>query len=1788
MAHNPRRDEKARFLQLRGTALRIKGRDAEAHAIFLEAFQLFGADEETFLAASLAHDLAISYRGLETGIVRENLQRARELAESALANRERRRDPIRMANTWDVLSTIKRRMAAAAAEPERGDLYAEALADVRRAIKVGTTALRLHSTPAWQRELAGFHVSLGNIHSEMGNIDAALSEYRIAVAKLEANGDRRHDADFDNALFQTLLNLSNLLLARGRQKDLDDAAGLAGRVARAADSHWRSRGNLRLAKAHLQRGDDASIDKARATLSLVEHEFLEGSEIELFVDLAERLGVPDLAIEAIIARISQGFDEFSATSADADGDAVAYRIQTLSYLGARVLHRVGRPLEAFIMLERAGAPRFEEAVKAHALLPKTPLAAELVRLAEVASARAAALAQIAATPAETQQEILVRAEADWSARLAHECPPHEREPLGLMIESVRSARAVADPMASLQADAKRASREVTLIWKALDRLEPRRVAIREKVDGVPTVEQIAEIVAAHPGTVFLRLELHDELIAASIYLTDGRLGGRSEIIVLSPEARRLIFDLWGDRRASNADALFKEFDLSTVLPSDRRERLVILAPRSLSVLPLAAAGPAGRTPLDLFASVVWLPSLAPLRIDAPAHPPRRGAAVFVPTGTRLGATAFAPLHLQSAIFAGAEAARSSMLSALREAETLVFYTHGGHDDLSGHPGIELSDGRLSLDSLSWNWMGIERVELWACDSALEHATDPRTTGLEGETFGLDGQLLRHGVRTTIAAQRPLHEFIAVVLHAHYRRALAAGTSPDAALATAMRHWRDADVPELLRAVGGEQPIDTALHAFLEARGVGLGTASGGTVGVLGPVEAEDVGESETRTRALVAGLGSPFEWATLRFQGIPGRRPTDETPPITETWIPQPEEVAEEARRLLTLAREAANRPRDFLQIEARIEQLMAELDQRDWDAATVIRLAETFRVREVGSTTHNLIMGLAWLHEALGRDPSGPRAVELRLKAATLWLHLAVTLSATWHLAGVLSCARGPVESARRALEGLPAARTVGHRAILRIVDAAAADSRDLGSALRSESLAADGDDDSLWLLAEAMVYIAEDAKDAVKDLLHRGFSRLPRTEDVDVVEWYGGTRLGFSLYRAGREAGFEVPFPPGNATFLVGRERMLFMLDAVGGVEERSRGPAAKRASLDLMSAGLSEVESSVWGSLKPAWSHRFMATGVPVPMYHLGVAGIVGANLEPGASKGHLSGLVATLHLGADLRLLHLNRIAGIASWMGRAARNKRLDDFRRDLRVRDAALETLADWIVDPVLGPTERPEPFVLTPTELMESLRGPEHATAFAVAKVAGLFSEPGASGAGTAAYRAVRMAWSLSVELTKVWASLLAAADEHPEIRGTGFPDALGDISLRIDDNDPWLLGQPPTEAVLHLGVHADGRWWGVLVNGQHRRVAAATRADSRASTEALAQLLGPERTDFKGRGQSGKRATGLLKLRDHLRPLLTELLDEPLRGGLKRLMVFSPGVLRGLPVVGLAVGERTISEALDSVIHLPALKWVSENRPAPAGRACLFNHDVDGDTSFGRAVTLTQRQVLPPTLVVACPDDTSLEILEANQIEAAAGGLGTIRLYSEGADIGFTSASCGIALSGGRVLSDHNTWWMSLASTQLVEIWAATGIRHADFILERSDRIPGMARSFLAAGAAAVLDIAWPIHDLVKALVSEHFGLLHLRRGASPSRALNQAVAAVDGRLRAWKAAGPYRSVAASLSWLDRERAAVLRDHGLPTEAVVPLPVPPAEDLPSAEAFVSEVCQPSHLAAFRLWGAL
>jgi CHAT domain-containing protein len=268
----------------------------------------------------------------------------------------------------------------------------------------------------------------------------------------------------------------------------------------------------------------------------------------------------------------------------------------------------------------------------------------------------------------------------------------------------------------------------------------------------------------------------------------------------------------------------------------------------------------------------------------------------------------------------------------------------------------------------------------------------------------------------------------------------------------------------------------------------------------------------------------------------------------------------------------------------------------------------------------------------------------------------------------------------------------------------------------------------------------------------------------------------------------------------------------------------------------------------------------------------------------------------------------------------------------------------------------------------------------------------------------------------------------------------------------------------------------------------------------------------------------------------------------------------------------------------------------PPEAGNreACLLGRqDVEGDTAFGECAIETRRRWFEPR-VLRPPHAVTTEIVEVFQLEPISRMLRSLSLYGVGSAVATTPALTCFDLEGQRRFIENNTRDLFLPRCEVVELWAATaGSGPVEGILrDDGDRIPGLARSFLLSGAAGVIDLAWPVHDLVKALVCERFGILRGTHGMVGSTALAVALAWCADVLRRWRdAAQDAWSLREALAWLDEIRRAAAKDAGLTPIAVKPFS--DRGDAPSVagcspRALMDEVNEPVHFASFRWWGWL
>jgi hypothetical protein len=263
-----------------------------------------------------------------------------------------------------------------------------------------------------------------------------------------------------------------------------------------------------------------------------------------------------------------------------------------------------------------------------------------------------------------------------------------------------------------------------------------------------------------------------------------------------------------------------------------------------------------------------------------------------------------------------------------------------------------------------------------------------------------------------------------------------------------------------------------------------------------------------------------------------------------------------------------------------------------------------------------------------------------------------------------------------------------------------------------------------------------------------------------------------------------------------------------------------------------------------------------------------------------------------------------------------------------------------------------------------------------------------------------------------------------------------------------------------------------------------------------------------------------------------------------------------------------------------------------APPYTACVLGVDEAPETPFGSAAVATIRAAYPPDLIAepARPRGTLLD--EVDAIEGAATRIRSLRIYGGRTYATLNPTTEGVRLRGSRTFSTTNLAATLLPRCETVELWASTGsLGEARGIMDGDrDVMPRLVRAFLLGGAAGVLDLAWPVPDLVVALVYEQYAHLRVVRAADGDPGavtLRMALQVVADRLAQWeRACVSAPSVRAALEVLDHARREDLRETGRAPSLAIPFASCHHAPKGPAAPFLEYTCRPVHLAAFRWWG--
>lgn len=1793
-----------RSSQIREQACRLSERGDlhGAHALFIEAAESFDTDDPGAAAAAAWYDLGESFKKISFVHSIEDLREAERFLRLTIASPARQRAKLRLARSHDALGQTLRRFAQLDRDREERDrLFAEALQNLERACEL--------AEPVGLEDAAGYHHNRGLALEQLERLPEAIDAFRTSLRHLDRADSLGLQAK-PSLRPKCRLHLGQALLSRGRRTDLELVLQITKNLIDEGQPSPTAAAHLLAARALLAKGERYHEPAARHLAAVIPHDLPNEHDHEL-IDLLVEVGDTKTAVVAARQARVRALHERKGAMADHVADRCAEKAQRFAVREARIHVDEGRAIDAFLALENASGLRYYDAVKQYLWRPGSPAFAALTRRKVTNDTLAVQIDDFAARQAflaaEHQPEALDLAIREHE-RILQVSSPTEAQALYYerMIAALQRARRHPSPRASLRAQAQELLTQGERLYRAMEAADP---SFRRDVRALNedcSAERLRAMLAEQPGFVLLRLHLSDRLIAASVWLDDDGLQGACASFPLPDRIGELLsLKEIPSREAPEVTTILESLDLSDVLPSRAPRRHVVVLPSSLAArIPWAAAGPRGATLLDRFDAISYLPILTPLQGRQPPRAPRNGTTTLLPgealrKPTKFHGAAFSTALERETVLWDEQADVDAAWRAAQQSDVVVFYTHGHHGDLDG--GIELAGGRLRYWELGSSWAGCERVELWACQTGVNVPTDWLTPPFVDEAFGLDIAFHRIGVRSTIGTLWSVPDAITAYIVRWYRHELHGGCDAPTALARAQRRWRDDLIPKvrrLLEHASGATLVE-AMAAELDVNPDDLEL----------DLELSDLATtplSDQRQRFLDR-LAHPKSWAGYRFVGVCERRPTE--PWTEEVDRPLTAEEQAQVERFLHEAEqeEVPGGPYDAL--EAALVEAHQLADDASPTPEQAIRIARLYSDRWTSSHRHNVLRGLAWLHEALAVPDLGAAVRHaLELEVAWLWLELArgeLPHESLRPLYPASQVALARVEALLASHAEDPQARIMSTWVrVLRTAEEPESDSpyqHQVGLSTWSAALELPADTyGGLRAREAALTLVALDADITVEqasgvlDALQADVARdRIRLEDIFIIE-----RLRLRAMELGDR--FELPIEAPHQSVRSHRDlaRHLDLMNA--------RKLKGSPDDLALFKAALEDdvgaLEGAFWGYPSDR-SNCWISSGSPGLAWHRTIGAYSAAKLQQGLHDTAVH-FVASIQMGADLRIGVLNaraRMGGVAGEhvlgvsrlvRGRELLLQQLDDAAH---LGDQTSNGVEPYERDPFLWPaarlheiSEEDFPLALTGWTLADSVR-----IWSSTPKIC-----------RTAAFAVERVVGGLDQAVAEDWSELERRLE-------TELPDGLGpkhqhvleafvsclQPSATLREVEDEIRSLAEHYAILGAFVGGAGELQMAAIwrhaGGLYQRVFGGQAGRALHAARALALIVGPCREDEPDFPTLASRATMFDILRSHLEDGLRAVLpSDATTDAPRQLLVLAPGPLRGAPWSALRGHERPLRETFSSISLLPHVGFerpprLFPLRPVEPYTVCALGVD---DDDPGATVIETLRRLrrveatAEPTGPISSPT-----IVEVDVIDAHGPKLRDLRLYGSRCISTVNAATEGIELRGGRVYTVRNMSRTVLPQCACVELWAATGSQGEAGAIQAADRdaMPSLVRAFLQAGAAGVLDLAWPVPKLVKALVCEAFGLRRAFGDTPGVRALNEALLETQRLLHAWRVEQRRGgNLHATLAWLDEARRRRIEGLGADPELVVPLRVPASSRDADPELLVADVTGEIHLAAFRWWG--
>jgi tetratricopeptide (TPR) repeat protein len=1798
---------KADVLRHRGHDVGEVGNEEAAHTLFLEAAALFSPDDRSAAASSTHYDLAESYRRLTTGVPEENLRESIRLLELCVASPARRRDPLRLALAFDGLGKSERLLAAEVGDNGGKELLVSSTRHLVEACRIVGELGLVGLQPS-----AEYHNNLGNLLRQRGKVDHAIQAFeeclRIQreiddlaagdaaemIPRLPWNGSCRSNA---------LLNLASVLTHRDRPGDAERALDHATAVFGLGEPDKADRARILAASILLDRRASGDLDRAQVLLAPVDLRRLEDDALIEFACLQERLGQRDLALLSLQHGIDQGFRQRRDAAADHVADHAANRIQRFARVQAEILTDRGDALGAFLTLEEASGLRYFDSVTSLARDTLDPVARRLEEHRIECSVTARSVEDFAGRLARVDSDVARHLLRDQAAYVEGHIDASGRDKgrLGRQLaDAFRRAADAPSPQATLREFVEVTVREDARLGRLVEERSPSMHRSDQPFMQAITRERLAEVLAEHPGTVLMRVAGMGDFLVTTAWLEAGEVVART-LQLKGPD--NLLGALLGTDGAHRAKVRLSDvlpsLDVRAALPPGRHPHLVVLPSLGAAWVPWAVAGPPDDQLLDRFDAITYLPALTPYLTHQKPGPPRTGTLVVAPGRfPHESPTRFHYIALENRIgeevrLADEDATPGRVLEHTPAADVVTFYAHGRPWFEGG--AIVLADGDLAADDLNARWSGCERVELWACQTGVNRPHDPLTP-LVDEGFGLDVSFHHQGVRSTIGSLWSVPDYVTAQIVRHYRNGLADGVPSPRALADAQRWWRDQGAQVLRDWLGGTSRDELATRL-----GDLLGDAADA---ILGPVDGDST-PSAAEIERVVAHLLSPEAWSGYRFVGVCERRPT-------EPWVAPPDLTeADEA----VVERLLAAHPEQAQSIDEMMERWLTEARKLDADqyptVEQAVRVAQRYAERPFSSHRHDVIRGLAWLHEVLRRpDLSTKDRARLELETAWQWFELA-----RGELVHERARVLFPVDPVLSTRCRLLLANKAGPEAAVLTTWLDVLDNDEIDGTARTalvlnrwaglwanvETLPSDDVPGLRARAAAVELLLFNDSVDP--DLLNeimRQANISPREECLCMAATFHAL-----IATVAARNGILVWSP--SSTLL--RHRDLTRLVEAQQALLGERGPTGLRRASEAVNEAINLSEMDYWGVPSDDRRTFWCSSGSP----GLAWASVVGSYLAgkhvQGPNDAHAVHAIASIHMGGDLKLGPMNGWARLAgkqeeagvrgpwwiTWL-RRAHIEQLEDAARvpDLRQGSSSAPHPAD--------------PFQLDSDALLAAgLVSPDALTAWIVAN--GLESWGGSlAKARTAAFAVERRLLEADEAMMESGPDLLKAMRAHApkgvheDVDMRRVWDRMLDLldpMIRMNSAEAWVRDLPAGIVVLGVLVHPMGQLL-LAAAWKHgdkveQRTHMSPTPTGRLAAFRMAELVGPREEDQGDLPNDGRRATIWRDLVESLAPALDTVLGDSL--GKTSLVVLAPGPLRGVPWGGLELRGAPLNAHFAGVCSLPQLGFERTLAYLPPQRPdkrpftmCLAGPLQDpSDNAFGMAVVRSLRALHGVDVVAEPQRVVGTHLPEIDLLEMHAANIEVLRMYGNRGGFTVNPSTESLELSGGRSLSAQNLVNTLLPRCRWVELWGSTGAAGEARAIRDGDRdaMPHLVRCFLTCGAAGVLDVAWPVPDLVQALVCEVFGHITQPQSKGGPHALSEALAYVEGVLRSWQRdADAYFDLRAALGALDGARARLLgaSDAAWPQGMVRFASVHVGTR--DSRAFVDEMCKTVHLRAFRWWG--